>query len=109
MSMYILQFVFQSYLFFPYFGIPCFQMLHPGNIESTDRLTSSCLVELSVVAAQGQDQIQEDMKNFAEQLKPYPFQTQHFVFHSMLFQCFSPPVVVLYVSLSASAALHQIL
>jgi len=33
----------------------------------------SYLVELSVIAPHGQDQIQEDMKNFAEQLKPYLF------------------------------------
>ena len=50
-----------------------YQMLQPGNVEQVERLSGSCLVELSVVAAQGQDQIQEDMKNFAEQLKPYPF------------------------------------
>ena len=49
-------------------------MLQPGNLEQTERLTSSCLVELSVVAPQGQEHIQEDMKNFAEQLKPYPLQ-----------------------------------
>ncbi len=57
-------------------------MLQPGNLESTDRLTSSCLVELSVVAAQGQDQIQEDMKNFAEQLKPYPFKS-YVIMHNL--------------------------
>jgi mediator of RNA polymerase II transcription subunit 18 len=43
----------------------------PGNTESADQpFTGSYLVELSVVATYGQDQIQEDMKNFAEQLKP---------------------------------------
>jgi len=35
-------------------------------------MTSSYLVELSVVAPYGQEQVQEDMRNFAEQLKPYP-------------------------------------
>ena len=34
--------------------------------------TGSYLVELSVVTTQGQDQVQEDMKNFADHLKPYP-------------------------------------
>ena len=48
-------------------------MLQPGNVDQVERLTGSCLVELIVVAPQGQDQIQEDMKNFAEQLKPYPW------------------------------------
>jgi mediator of RNA polymerase II transcription subunit 18 len=42
----------------------------PGNPEMVEPLSTSHLVELSVVALQGQDQIQEDMKNFAEQLKP---------------------------------------
>lgn len=42
----------------------------PSNLEP---VSNSHLVELSVVAPQGQEQIGEDMKNFAEQLKPYPF------------------------------------
>ena len=45
-------------------------------------LSTSQLVELSVVALQGQDQIQEDMKNFAEQLKPYVFVfSSHCILH----------------------------
>ena len=47
-------------------------MLTPGNTDKVEQVTCSSLVELSVVAPHGQDQIQEDMKNFAEQLKPYP-------------------------------------
>ena len=44
-----------------------------GNVERLDTaLTKSFLVELSVTAPQGIDQIQEEMKNFADQLKPYP-------------------------------------
>jgi hypothetical protein len=44
-----------------------------GSLDSAEPFTMSYLVELSVIAPHGQDQIQEDMKNFAEQLKPYPF------------------------------------
>ena len=52
----------------------CFfiQMQQPSNTESLEPISLSSLVELSVVATPGQDQIGEDMKNFAEQLKPYP-------------------------------------
>ena len=50
----------------------CEQVVQPGNLDMTEPLTKSYLVELSVVAPQGQDQIQEDMKAFAEHLKPYP-------------------------------------
>jgi len=43
----------------------------PGNPEHLEPMTGSYLVELSVVSLFGQhDQIQEDMRNFAEQLKP---------------------------------------
>lgn len=42
----------------------------PGTPETAEPFTVSYLVELSVIAPHGQDQIQEDMKNFAEQLKP---------------------------------------
>ena len=48
------------------------QMQQPSNTESLEPISLSSLVELSVVATPGQDQIGEDMKNFAEQLKPYP-------------------------------------
>ena len=47
-------------------------MQQPSNTESLEPISLSSLVELSVVATPGQDQIGEDMKNFAEQLKPYP-------------------------------------
>jgi len=48
------------------------QMLELGNIDNIEPLSNSYLVELGVVAPYGQDAIQEDMRNFAEQLKPYP-------------------------------------
>ena len=51
------------------------QMSNPGSPENLELASPSYLVELSVIAPTGQDQIQEDMKNFAEQLKPYPFMT----------------------------------
>jgi len=47
-----------------------FTMSQPGNTANLDPLTDSYLVELSVVAAAGQDAIADDMKTFAEQLKP---------------------------------------
>lgn len=40
----------------------------PGGKE--DVITGSYLVEMSVLAPSGQDAIGEDMKTFAEQLKP---------------------------------------
>jgi len=40
-----------------------------GGLEP---VSGSHLVELSVVAPTGQEQIADDMRNFAEQLKPYP-------------------------------------
>ena len=43
-----------------------------SNVDTLDGLGESHVVELSVLAPHGQDQVQEDMKNFAEQLKPYP-------------------------------------
>jgi len=46
------------------------KVLTPGNPDNLESVTGSYLVELSVVAPLGQDQIQEDMRNFAEQLKP---------------------------------------
>lgn len=45
------------------------KVLTPGNPDHIEPMSLSYLVELSVVAPY-QDQIQEDMKNFAEQLKP---------------------------------------
>lgn len=47
-----------------------YRMLQQGNVENTEPMTSSCLVELSVVTAAGQDSVQDDMKTFAEHLKP---------------------------------------
>ena len=38
--------------------------------DNLDPVTSSHLVELSVLAPSGNDAVAEDMKNFADQLKP---------------------------------------
>ncbi|XP_005060926.1 PREDICTED: mediator of RNA polymerase II transcription subunit 18 [Ficedula albicollis] len=47
-----------------------FRILMPGNTESIEPLSLSYLVELNVVAPAGQDIVSDDMRNFAEQLKP---------------------------------------
>ena len=50
------------------------QQVHQrGNTENVNPLSQSYLVELSVAAHPGHDQVQDDIRNFAEQLKPYPF------------------------------------
>lgn len=41
-----------------------------GNAPKPEPISQSYLVELSVVAPMGQEAIAEDMKAFAEQLKP---------------------------------------
>eukprot|EP00096_Caligus_rogercresseyi_P000648 TRINITY_DN11123_c0_g1_i1.p1 TRINITY_DN11123_c0_g1~~TRINITY_DN11123_c0_g1_i1.p1 ORF type:complete len:221 (+),score=66.66 TRINITY_DN11123_c0_g1_i1:67-729(+) len=46
-----------------------FKMGSPG-LESLEPQTNSHLVELSILAPSGNDAVAEDMKNFAEQLKP---------------------------------------
>uniref|UniRef100_A0AAV2MAW7 Mediator of RNA polymerase II transcription subunit 18 n=1 Tax=Knipowitschia caucasica TaxID=637954 RepID=A0AAV2MAW7_KNICA len=46
------------------------RILVPGNTENIERLSLSYLVELSVLAPAGQDTVSEDMRSFAEQLKP---------------------------------------
>ncbi|XP_028836495.1 mediator of RNA polymerase II transcription subunit 18 [Denticeps clupeoides] len=46
------------------------RVLVPGNTENTEPLSLSYLVELSVLAPAGQDNVSEDMRSFAEQLKP---------------------------------------
>ena len=51
------------------------QILSSGNPDIVDALTGSHLVELSIVTAHCHDQIQDDIKNFADQLKPYPLVT----------------------------------
>ena len=53
------------------------QVVQPGNMDMTEPVTKSYLVELSVVAPHGQDQIQDDMRGFAEHLKPYPSRSIH--------------------------------
>uniref|UniRef100_A0A803YS98 Mediator of RNA polymerase II transcription subunit 18 n=1 Tax=Meleagris gallopavo TaxID=9103 RepID=A0A803YS98_MELGA len=47
-----------------------FRILMPGNTDSIEPLSLSYLVELNVVAPAGQDIVSDDMRNFAEQLKP---------------------------------------
>ena len=49
-----------------------FQILNPGNLDALEPLTVSRLVELSIIAPSGTEGIGEDMRLFAEQLKPYP-------------------------------------
>ncbi|XP_037639398.1 mediator of RNA polymerase II transcription subunit 18 isoform X1 [Sebastes umbrosus] len=46
------------------------RILVPGNTENTERLSLSYLVELSVLAPAGQDTMSEEVRSFAEQLKP---------------------------------------
>ncbi|KAG1926720.1 mediator of RNA polymerase II transcription subunit 18 [Pimephales promelas] len=46
------------------------RVLVPGNTDNTEPLSLSYLVELSVLAPAGQDTVSEDMRSFAEQLKP---------------------------------------
>lgn len=46
------------------------RILVPGNTENMEHLSLSYLVELSVLAPAGQDTVSEDMRSFAEQLKP---------------------------------------
>ena len=52
--------------------IICLQVHSSGNPDIVDTFTGSHLVELSIVTAHCHDQIQDDIKNFADQLKPYP-------------------------------------
>ncbi|XP_064635064.1 mediator of RNA polymerase II transcription subunit 18-like isoform X2 [Lineus longissimus] len=47
-----------------------FRMLESNNTETIEPLSQSYLVELSIVTTPGQEQVQDDMRNFAEQLKP---------------------------------------
>ncbi|XP_023233826.1 mediator of RNA polymerase II transcription subunit 18-like isoform X1 [Centruroides sculpturatus] len=46
------------------------KILQQGNPESIEPVSQSYLVELSVVAPAGQDALADEMKAFAEQLKP---------------------------------------
>uniref|UniRef100_A0A672RGC7 Mediator of RNA polymerase II transcription subunit 18 n=1 Tax=Sinocyclocheilus grahami TaxID=75366 RepID=A0A672RGC7_SINGR len=46
------------------------RVLATGNTENTEPLSLSYIVELSVLAPAGQDFVSEDMRSFAEQLKP---------------------------------------
>ncbi|KAM3830230.1 mediator of RNA polymerase II transcription subunit 18 isoform 1-T1 [Vipera latastei] len=47
-----------------------FRILIPGNTDNIEPLSLSYLVELSIVAPAGQDMVSDDMRSFAEQLKP---------------------------------------
>ena len=53
-------------------------------MDNIDSLSNSYLVELSVVAPQGQDKVQDDIKNFAEHLKPYPTFTNLLLYTGIL-------------------------
>jgi len=48
------------------------QVVSSGSADVVDAFTGSYLVELSIVTAHCHEQIQDDIKNFADQLKPYP-------------------------------------
>ena len=48
------------------------QVPKPGQIDALEPLSMSRLVELSVVAPSGSETVADDMRTFAEQLKPYP-------------------------------------
>ncbi|XP_044291057.1 mediator of RNA polymerase II transcription subunit 18 isoform X2 [Varanus komodoensis] len=47
-----------------------YRILMPGNTDNIEPLSLSYLVELSIVAPAGQDMVSDDMRSFAEQLKP---------------------------------------
>jgi len=47
-----------------------FRLLQPGNAECVEAISGSHMVELSVLTNHAQEQIQDVMRNFAEQLKP---------------------------------------
>ncbi|XP_070805808.1 mediator of RNA polymerase II transcription subunit 18 isoform X1 [Pituophis catenifer annectens] len=47
-----------------------FRILLPGNTDNIEPLSLSYLVELNIVAPAGQDMVSDDMRSFAEQLKP---------------------------------------
>lgn len=46
------------------------KVINPGNMDHLESQSNFHLVELSVTASQSQDKVAEDIKNFAEQLKP---------------------------------------
>ncbi|CAG6014793.1 mediator of RNA polymerase II transcription subunit 18 isoform 2-T4 [Menidia menidia] len=46
------------------------RMLVPGNTENVEQISLSSLIELSILAPAGQDTVSEDMRSFAEQLRP---------------------------------------
>ncbi|XP_043931615.1 mediator of RNA polymerase II transcription subunit 18 [Protopterus annectens] len=47
-----------------------YRILISGNTDNIEPLSLSYLVELSIVAHAAQDSVSDDMRNFAEQLKP---------------------------------------
>ncbi|RWS09098.1 mediator of RNA polymerase II transcription subunit 18-like protein [Dinothrombium tinctorium] len=47
-----------------------FRLLPPGNVNTDEHVSQSYLVEVSVVAPTGQDALAEEIRSFAEQLKP---------------------------------------
>jgi len=53
-----------------------------GNPDIADSFTGSHLIELSIVTAHCHDQIQDDIKNFADQLKPYPLVSVYIILYA---------------------------
>ena len=50
----------------------CVQPRDNGELEGAQTVSDHYLVELSAITPSGQDLIENDMRIFAEQLKPYP-------------------------------------
>lgn len=47
-----------------------FRIIQPGNMDNVEMLSQSYLVELSVVAPSGQEGLADEVRSFADQLKP---------------------------------------
>ncbi|KAL1427569.1 hypothetical protein MTO96_017269 [Rhipicephalus appendiculatus] len=47
-----------------------FRLVQQGNPESIEPVSNSHIIELSVIAPAGQESLGDEMKAFAEQLKP---------------------------------------
>uniref|UniRef100_G3MRG3 Mediator of RNA polymerase II transcription subunit 18 n=1 Tax=Amblyomma maculatum TaxID=34609 RepID=G3MRG3_AMBMU len=56
-----------------------FRLVQQGNPESIEPISNSHIIELSVIAPAGQESLGDEMKAFADQLKPYPFLGLSFV------------------------------
>ena len=47
-----------------------------GDVESAQQFSPNYLVELSAFASSGQDRSSDELRTFAENLKPYPHNTE---------------------------------